>query len=120
MAGRFRLLADEHFPTATIKALAQAGWEVLRVVDVLGQATPDEAVFDHAADKGLVIVTSDERAQKAAWERLREGKRFPGMIVWAQRHRRKVGPGGFVRFVEALSEEEAPFAYGIRHVRPGA
>ncbi len=39
MAGRFKLLTDEHWSKGHIKAVRSAGWEVVRLVDVgeLGQ-----------------------------------------------------------------------------------
>ena len=49
MAGRFKLLTDEHWSKAHIKAVREAGWEVVRVVDVLGQKTDDPEVLASCA-----------------------------------------------------------------------
>jgi hypothetical protein len=49
VAGRFKLLADEHWSNAHIKAAREAGWDVARVVDVLGQATEDQDVLAYCA-----------------------------------------------------------------------
>ena len=62
MARRFRLLTDEHFPNSVVELLRREGWEVQRVLDVLGKGTNDDDIFPYAAKRGLVWVSSDERA----------------------------------------------------------
>lgn len=54
MAGRFRILADEHWSRGHIKAIRSAGWEVVRLVDVgeLGQGSLDPAVLTYCAEHG--------------------------------------------------------------------
>lgn len=112
MAGRFRLIADEHWSKAHIKAAREAGWEVLRVVDVLGQKTRDPEVLAYCAAHGCVWITSDEHAKGHVTAWLASGKTLPGVIIVPQRHR--LGPGGLVRFLERLAAEEAPFAGVMR------
>jgi hypothetical protein len=118
VAGRFKLLTDEHWSNAHIKAARSAGWEVARSVDVegLGQGALDLEALAYCAEHGCVWVTTDQRAQShiAAW--INSGKTLPGVIMAVQRHR--VTPGGLVRFFETLAGEEAPFAGVIRFVAP--
>lgn len=112
MAGRFKLITDEHWSTAHIKAAQDAGWSVVRVQDVLGQANPDPAILAYCAEFGCAWVTSDQHAHGHVTDWLRSGKTLPGVIFFPQRHR--ITPGRFVRFLEKLCAEEAPFAGAIR------
>jgi len=118
VAGRFKLITDEHFSKSRVKAAKDSGWEVVRVVDVLGQRTPDEDVMAYCAEHGYVWVTSDERAQGKVIHWINSGKTLPGVIVVAQRHRRRITPGRFLRFLESLAAEDEPFGCVIRHVGP--
>ena len=119
MARRFRLLTDEHFPTSLVVSLRTEGWDVQRVVDVLAPGTPDGDVFAFAAREGLVWVSSDERAQKWPRAYLERGRTFAGMLVWTRESRYRMRPGDFARQLAALEAESDPFAWGIRHIRPG-
>jgi hypothetical protein len=120
VAGRFPLLTDEHTPTALIKALRDRGWDVVRILDdtSLGQGCPDDVVFGHAATIGRVWLTRDERALRLPKAWAAQGRTFTGMLVWPQRHRKRMTVGDVVRFLEALAEEDKPFATGVRHVKP--
>jgi len=118
VARRFRLLTDEHFPTSAIELLTREGWETQRVREVLGQGTLDDDIFAYAAEKGLLWVTSDERAQKWPRKYLKEGRPFVGMLVWTQQNRYGMRPGEFMRQLEALELEPEPFRYGLRHIKP--
>ena len=59
MARRFRLLTDEHFPNSVVELLHREGWEVQRVLDILGKGTDDDDIFPYAA-RHAVWVSSDE------------------------------------------------------------
>lgn len=118
MTRRFRLLTDEHFPNSVVELLQREGWEVRRVLDVLGKGTDDDDIFRYAAKQGLVWVSSDERAQEWPRKYLEEGRPFVGMVVWTQQSRYDMRPGGFMRQLEALEHEAEPFAYGFRHIKP--
>lgn len=118
MARRFRLLTDEHFPNSVTDLLRDAGRDVERVEDVLGKETLDPAIFAYAAERGLVWVTSDEKAQHLPRQYLKEGRSFAGMLVWTQQNRYRMRPGHFLRQLEALEAEENPFEYGLRHIQP--
>lgn len=116
MAGRFKLIIDEHWSKAHRKAMQDAGWDVVRVVDVLHQADEDPVILAYCAAQGRVWVTTDEKAKGHVTEWLKAGKTLPGVIFVAQRHR--IGPGRFVRFLEKLAAEEAPFAGTSRYLTP--
>ena len=85
MAGRFRLLADEHWSKAHIKAARETGWEVLRVVDVLRHKTEDPELLAYCAAHGCVWITSDEHAMGHVTAWLSAGKTLPGVIIVPQR-----------------------------------
>jgi hypothetical protein len=112
VAGRFRVLTDEHWSRAHIKAAREAGWEVIRVVDVLGQKTDDPEVLAYCAAHGCVWITSDERAKGHVTQWLTSGRTLPGVIIIPQRHR--LTPGRLVQFLESLASESVPFAGVIR------
>jgi hypothetical protein len=115
VAGRFGVLTDEHWSRAHIKAAREAGWDVTRVVDVLGQETDDPDVLAYCAAHGLVWITSDERARGHVTRWLQSGKALPGVIIVPQRHR--VTPGRFVDILERFASEEAPFAGVVRFAK---
>ena len=118
--GRFPILTDEHMPLGLVTALKAAGWSVHRVEDEpgLGKGTPDGKVFAYAAERRWVWLSRDEAAvaHPAAWQR--EAKAFEGMLVWSQRYHRKMSYGEVVRQLEALAEQEHPFAAGVRFIKP--
>jgi hypothetical protein len=120
VAGRFPLLADEHTSAALFAALRDRGWDVVRVIDepALGQGCPDEVVFAYAARNGRVWLTRDERALRLPKAWATQGRPFTGMLVWPQRHRKRMTVGEVVQFLEALADEDEPFAAGVRHVKP--
>lgn len=118
MAGRFKLITDEHWSKAHIKAARDAGWEVARIIDVdkLGEGTLDPDVLAYCAEQGYVWVTTDQRAQGHITDWINSGKTLPGVIMAVQRHH--ITPGRLVRFIEKLAAEEDPFAGVIRFVTP--
>jgi Domain of unknown function (DUF5615) len=59
VAGHFPLLTDENVPGPLIEGLKARGWNVLRVVDVFGERSVDPEVFAHAAERGLVLASTD-------------------------------------------------------------
>ena len=115
MAVRFKLIADEHWSKAHIRALRDAGWEVVRVVDVLGQKTEDPDVLAYCSAHGCVWITSDERAKGHVTGWLTSGKTLPGVIIVPQRHR--LTPGRLVHLIEQLVSEERPFVGVVRFLR---
>ena len=118
MAGRFKLLTDEHWSKGHIEAVRSAGWEVVRLVDVgeLGQGAADTEVLAYCAEHGYVWMTRDQRAQAHITQWLKSGRTLPGAVIAVQRHR--ITPGRLQRFLEDLAAEEVPFAGVIRFVPP--
>lgn len=117
MGGRFKLLTDEHWAKAHIKTARDAGWDVVRVVDVLAQEADDPDILAYCAAHGCVWITSDERAKGHVTAWLRSGNTLPGVLIVPQRHR--LTPGRFVLLLEQLASEEAPFAGVIRFLTRG-
>lgn len=117
--GRFVIITDEHLPYALIQALRKAGRVVYRVEDEpgLGKGTLDGLVFAYAAERDWVWLSRDEAAvvHPAVWQR--EGRPFKGMLVWSQRYHRIMAIGDVVRQIEALAQEEDPYAAGVRFIK---
>lgn len=120
MAGPFPLLTDEHISSALIKTLRDHGWDVVRAVDVFGQRTDDQTLFEYAAAQGRVLVTTDAGLEAIAIRWLREWRAFPGLVIWAQGQQRLMSEGDFLREFENLAAEEGAFAYPVHHVKPRA
>jgi Domain of unknown function (DUF5615) len=118
VAGRFKILTDEHWSKAHIAAARSAGWEAVRIVDVadLGQGTLDPEVLAYCSRHGYVWLTTDQRAQGYIREWIGSGEVLPGVIMAVQRHR--ITPGRLVRFLQMLAAEDEPFAGVIRFVAP--
>ncbi len=118
--GRFVILTDEHVTSALVEALRKAGWLVHRVEEEpgLGKGAPDGKVFAYAAARSWVWLSRDEAAvvHPAAWQR--EGRPFKGMLVWSQRYHHVMSIGDVVRQIQALTEEDDPFAAGLRFIKP--
>src|SRR3972149_6307859 len=83
-----------------------------------GSRSLRQIVFAHAAERGWVWFSRDEAAvvHPATWQR--EGRPFKGMLVWSQRYHRAMSIGDVVRQIEALTEEDDPFAAGVRFIKP--
>ena len=77
MAGPFPLLTDEHISKALIKTLRDRGWDVVRAVDVFGQRTDDQILFEYAAEKGRVLVTTDAGLEASRSAGCVNGAPFP-------------------------------------------
>lgn len=117
MAGRFKLITDEHWSKAHVKAAREAGWEVVRVVDILGQQAKDSSILAYCETHGYVWVTSDKRSQPEITEWIKSGRTVPGVIIGVER-RKRITPGRFLRFLQELATEDVPFAGIIRFVTP--
>ncbi|HXO20167.1 MAG TPA: DUF5615 family PIN-like protein [Thermoanaerobaculia bacterium] len=118
MADRFPLLVDEHVPRSLVQALQRRDWVVLRVVDLpeLGQGSDDEQVFSYALDHGYIVLSSDERALWRPKRYREQGRFFPGMLCWPQRHRSRMTISEAVEAIEQVAQEDDPFAYGYRFI----
>lgn len=114
MAGRFPLLTDEHIS----KALRDRGWDVVRAVDVFGQRTDDERLFEYAAQEQRALVTTDAAPEAIAIRWLREWLTFRGLILWAQQHQRVMSEGDFLREFEDLAAKDDALACPVHHIKP--
>jgi hypothetical protein len=68
VAGRFKVLTDEHWSRAHVKAAREAGWDVTRVVDVLGPETDDPEIIvpqRHRATPGRFVRMLERLASEA-------------------------------------------------------
>ena len=117
MSRRFPLLTDEHISNALVEGLRARGWDVVRAVDVFGQKTDDEVLFEYAAREGRVIVTTDNDFETIAESWLREWRRFPGVILWPQRHRQRMSAGDSLRELDALAEREELASYPVCRIK---
>ncbi len=121
MAGRFALYTDADVQGAVVKALQQAGWDVLRAIDAFPERTPDLTHFERAASLGRVLVTSDDDQRQLARRFYREAKPFPGVVWWPQTQYRLMRPGDFVKRFEEYAQKDDPFvAYPILRPKSSA
>jgi hypothetical protein len=116
--GPFPLLTDEHISNSLVETLRHRGWDVVRAVDVFGQRTDDQILFEHAAAEGRVLVTTDAGVEAIAIRWLREWRAFPGLVIWAQRHQRVMSEGDFLGEFEELAARGDAFAYPVHHIKP--
>jgi hypothetical protein len=116
VAGRFKILTDEHWSRAHRRAAGEAGWQVVRAIDVLAQGTQDSVVLAYCAEHNCAWVTSDEAARGHVVEWLSSGRTLPGVIIVPQRYR--ITPGRFVEFLERLAADQNPFPAVVRYFRP--
>src|SRR5437868_13197214 len=78
------VLADEHIPTALIKALMlrESALDIVRAIDKGLGGLDDPTILDWAANEKRVIITRDVNTMtKYGYERLAAGLFMPGMIV---------------------------------------
>ncbi len=112
--GRFPLLTDENTAKGIAEALIGHGWDVARGVRTVAQGTSDDLLLSKAVELNRVLLTRDVDLEVIARRRLREWRRFPGIIFWRQEPRQARSTlGAVVKAIEALADEEEPFAYPI-------
>jgi predicted nuclease of predicted toxin-antitoxin system len=83
-----RLLLDENVPPAYAKGLSRRmpDLEMVRVQDVGIAGASDPQILDFSAQRGLVVLTLDGATfPDFAYDRLRAGLSFPGVIVISQK-----------------------------------
>jgi Domain of unknown function (DUF5615) len=117
VAGRFPLFTDENVEGPLVEALRREGWDVVRAIDVFGERTDDEVLFEWAASQGRVFVTTDDAVEAVAERWLREWRPFR-MVRWKQRHQLTASTGAFAEAFEALARKESAFAYPIEYLKP--
>jgi len=120
VAARFPLYTDNDVRGTLVKAVRQAGWDVVRGVDTFPQKTPDSEHFEKAAGLGRALVTNDQPMVDIAHQWLEEGRRFTGMITWPRAHYKRMTTGDLLRKFEELAEKDEPFDpdYPIVHLKP--
>lgn len=117
--GRFPLLTDENTAKGIAEALIDRGWDVARGVRTVAQGTDDDVLLSKAAQLGRVLLTRDVDLEVIAHRWLREWRPFPGVVFWRQEPRQARSTlGEVVDAIEALADEEEPFAYPIVYLRP--
>jgi hypothetical protein len=119
VAGRFPLYTDADVRGPLIKALRNAGWDVLRAIDVFPTRTPDLTHFEHAASLGRVLVTNDEDQEVIADQWYREDRAFLGVIAWRQKVYEQMTYGEILECFEELAKQENSFAtYPVVRIKP--
>lgn len=121
MAGRFPLYTDTDVDGRVVKALAAAGWDVLRGIDAYPEGTADLVHFDRAAEEQRVLVSNDRDMKALAEESVAHARPLVGLIWWPRSHYRHMSPGDFCDAFEDLANRDEPFAgYPIVFLKPKA
>jgi hypothetical protein len=110
VAGRFPLYTDADVRGPLVKALANAGWDIVRAVDELTEGAEDMPHFERAVELGRVLVTNDAGQEASALRRYEAGRSFPGLIVWRQAVYGQMSYGELIDAFEDLARQDAPFA----------
>ena len=119
MAGRFPLYADADVRGPFIKALRDAGWDVVRAIDELIEGAEDLPHFERAVEQGRVLVSNDTGQETRAHQWYEEGRRFPGLIVWRQAVHGQMTDGELIEAFEQLARQDEPLAlYPIVRIWP--
>jgi hypothetical protein len=119
VAGRFPLYADADVRGPFIKALRNAGWDVVRAIDELIEGTDDPPHFERAVEQGRVLVSNDADQEAIAHQWYERGRHFPGLIVWRQALYRQMTTKEILDVLEELARQDAPFApYPIVRIWP--
>ena len=118
MAGRFPLYTDADVRGPLVQALVRAGWDVVRAIDAFPQGTSDDVHFEYASKAGRVLVSHDKGVWKMAAVWVRDQHAFTGLVACPQECYDRMTLGEIVEWFERRAQQEAPFAYPIRHVSP--
>ncbi len=119
MGGRFPLYADADVRGPFIKALKNAGWDVVRAIDELIEGTDDPPHFERAVEQGRVLVSNDADQEEIAHQWYEQGRAFPGLVVWRQAVYGQMTFGELVEVFEDLARQDDPFAvYPIVRIWP--
>ncbi len=119
MAERFPLYTDADVRGPLIKALKRAGWDIVRAIDALPEGADDLPHFERAVALGRVLVTNDEDQEAIADQWYRDGRPFPGVVVWRQRAYSEMTNREIVEAFEELAARDSPFSpYPIVRIKP--
>jgi predicted nuclease of predicted toxin-antitoxin system len=116
VAGGFRILTDENIAGPVAAGLAARGWDVVRAIDVFGERSDDDAVFEWAVRNDRVLVTTDADLLATAQRWLAAGRLFR-IVYWHPGRHQRVRTGAFVDSFEALARKKDAFAAGIEYLR---
>lgn len=115
----FPLFTDENIDGPIIRGLRQRGWSVQHAEEEFGERTKDTPLFEYAAKKGLVFVSTDHDMLPLAKQWLLEGRRFR-MIWWEQAETQHILLSVVLDAFDALTAKERAFAYPIEFLKlPG-
>ena len=95
------LYADVHVPGPVILQLRLRDVDILAATEEQANELPDHELLDLATSLGRVIVTQDIRFRVLAYEWLRTGKPFAGLIF---AHQRYVSFGEMIRDLELVAK----------------
>jgi len=119
VAGRFSILTDENTAKGIANALISDGWDVVRGIRTVEQGTDDDILLLKAVELERVLLTRDVDLEVLAHRWLREWRPFPGVIFWRQERRQeKATLGEVAQAIEALAQQDDPFAYPIVYLKP--
>jgi hypothetical protein len=109
-------MADNHVRGPALHALRKDA-HVERAIDVFGQRNVDEAVFAYAADRGLIVLTSDEDFLEIANAWLKSGRTGFRMIFWKMELHAVMTDGEMVAGVWEIVTRPGAFAYPIEYLK---
>jgi hypothetical protein len=116
VAGRFPLYIDNDLRGPVVQGLRNAGWDLVRGIDLLSQNAADELHFAKAAELGRVLVARDAGHIATARRWLAAQRPFRGLITWPQTANARTPAGAFVRAFEELAlRVDDPFAFQRIH-----
>jgi predicted nuclease of predicted toxin-antitoxin system len=110
-------LTDNQIRGPLITALRQAGYDVVRAVDLFGQENDDAELFEHAAGEGRVFLTCDEGIHAIAHGWLSKGRIDFRMIYCTMANQQDMTVGDLVKAVEEILRKADAFAYPIEYVK---
>ena len=108
-------MTDENVPGPLIEGLKARGWNVLRVVDVFGERSVDPEVFTYAAERGLVLASTDRDCVVIARQWIEEARSFR-LIYWNQAQYQRVAVGILLEAFERLANKADSFAACIEYL----
>ena len=95
-----QFLLDNDVPDAIARVLVEAGHGVLLLRDAMPIDSSDEAVFDYAVAKGLLLITCN----RDHFMPLARGRRHSGLIILVRRQSRRAECAKLLRLVESATE----------------
>lgn len=116
MAG-FPVLTDENIDGPIVEGLRQRGWDVASTYEVFGQRSVDDTIFAYAAERSLVLVSTDKDCLRIA-KRWAEQLRPFRMVYWDQFEHQRVYVARFLAAFEALAENPEAFAAWLEYLNP--